>query len=152
MRTFIFQAVLTPDEGGGFNAHMPDLPGCFGFGDTYVQAVHEVADAMQAYLAAALKSGGCIPEPTLQEVAPPAVAVFITLRADEDYLIEGEVVSAAEASRRLGVSAGRVTHMLDAGVLEGYRRGRRTFVTVESIDRRKASKARAGRPRKKAEA
>lgn len=47
----------------------------------------------------------------------------------------------------LGVSAGRVTHMLDSDILQGYRRGRGTYVTVESIEKRAASHPSAGRPR-----
>lgn len=47
----------------------------------------------------------------------------------------------------LGVSAGRVTHMLDSGILQGYRRGRRTCVTVESIERRAVTHPGARWPR-----
>lgn len=47
----------------------------------------------------------------------------------------------------LGVSAGRVTHLLDSDDPQGYRRGRRTYVTVESIEKRAASHPSAGRPR-----
>ena len=61
--------------------------------------------------------------------------------------MRGKTVSAAEALRMLGVSAGRVTHLLDSDNLQGYRRGRRTYVTVESIEKRAASHPSAGRPR-----
>ena len=61
--------------------------------------------------------------------------------------MRGKTVSAAEALRMLGVSAGRVTLMLDSGILQGYRRGRRTYVTVEFIEKRAASHPSAGRPR-----
>ena len=61
--------------------------------------------------------------------------------------MRGKTVSAAKASRMLGVSAGRVTHMLDSGILQGYRRRRRTYVTVESIERRAATHPGMGRPR-----
>ena len=47
----------------------------------------------------------------------------------------------------LGVSAGRVTLILDSGILQGYRRGRRTYVTVESIEGRAATHPGTGRPR-----
>lgn len=61
--------------------------------------------------------------------------------------MRGKTVSAAKASRMLGVSAGRVTHMLDSGILQGYRRGRRTYVTVESIEKRAATHPGARWPR-----
>lgn len=47
----------------------------------------------------------------------------------------------------LGVSAGRVTHMLDSGILQGYRRRHRTYATVESIEKRAATHPGMGRPR-----
>lgn len=70
--------------------------------------------------------------------------------SDDSYIVSGEVVSAAQAARELGVSAGCVTHMIDAGILDGYRSGRRTFITRDSIDKRLAEHRGAGRPRKAA--
>lgn len=57
-------------------------------------------------------------------------------------------VSASEAARLLGVTPGRVTQMLDANKLEGWREGRRTWVTVDSIEARLAERPKAGRPKK----
>ena len=62
-----------------------------------------------------------------------------------------ERMSAAEAAKVLGVSRSRITAMLDSGVLEGWREGRNTWVTVDSVAARKASPAPTGRPRKKTE-
>ena len=67
------------------------------------------------------------------------MSVFV--EADESYIVDGPVVSAAQAARELGVSAGRVTHMIDAGILDGYRSGRRTYVTEAS-----SSRAQGGAP------
>ena len=152
MHGYVFQAVMTPGEEGGYDVAVPDLPGCLSYGDTREQAAFEIADAMRTYVAALLRDKHPVPSPVFREVEPPEASLIVHFETDESYLVEGEVVSAAEASRRLGISAGRVTHLLDAGMLEGYRRGRRTYVTVESIARRKASAARAGRPRKKTSA
>jgi predicted RNase H-like HicB family nuclease len=57
-------------------------------------------------------------------------------------------VSASEASRILGVSASRVTHMIRDGLLEAIRDGSRTYVTKASINARLAAPRKAGRPRK----
>ena len=46
----------------------------------------------------------------------------------------------------LGVSRGRVSQMLAAGQLEGFRRGRAMFVTRESVKARLAEAPKAGRP------
>lgn len=73
--------------------------------------------------------------------------LMVFFEAEESYIVDGETVSAAKASRMLGVSAGRVTHMLDSGILDGFRRGRRTYVSVKSIEKRLASNPGAGRPK-----
>lgn len=70
------------------------------------------------------------------------------LETDPSYIVEGDVVSAAEASRMLGVSPGRITHLLNAGILDGYREGRRTWVSVASIEKRLSEAVKAGRPKK----
>lgn len=108
MGKYIYDAVLTPEEEGGYSVDVPALPGCFTCGDDYRDAVFMAADAMKTWIAA------------------------------------------AQAARELGVSAGRVTHMIDAGILDGYRSGRRTYVTEASIAARKAAPRDAGRPRREA--
>lgn len=148
MGNYIYQAVLSPDEEGGYDVRVPSLPGCFTHGDTYEGAAAMAADAMRTYVASLLRHGEEPPAPLFHDPAEGESALAVCFDADEGYIVEGEVVSAAEAARRLGVSAGRVTHMLASGVLDGYRRGRRTYVTVESIGRRLADGARPGRPRR----
>ena len=144
MEKFIYQIVLTPEEGGGYSVEVPDLPGCFTYGDTVEDAASMAADAAKTYVASLMAHGEDVPSPTVREVDGTALMVFFEV--DSSYIVSGEVVSAAEAARMLGVSAGRVTHMIDSGVLQGYRRGRRTYVTVESVEERIASNPGAGRP------
>ena len=72
-------------------------------------------------------------------------------RAVDACLEHVERMSAAEAAKVLGVSRSRITAMLDSGLLEGWREGRNTWVTVDSVAARKASPAPTGRPRKKTE-
>lgn len=44
---------LTKEEGGGWLAEVPDLPGCMSDGETPGEAVENVQDAIQEWLAAA---------------------------------------------------------------------------------------------------
>lgn len=150
MGKYIYQAVLHADVEGGYWVDVPNLPGCISEGDTFQQAVEQIADAMKTYVAALLRSGEPVPEASSVEVPNDCESVYVYFETDEHYIVEGEVVSAAEAARRLKVSAGRVTQMLDAGLLEGYREGRRTFVSVASIEHRLAESPKPGRPRKSA--
>lgn len=149
MATYVFDAVLTPEAEGGYSVKVPALPGCFTCGDDYVDAVSMAADAARTWVASALRHGEPVPSYRRAVCDDDATSerACIVFDADSSWIVDGPVVSAAEAARQLGVSAGRVTHMLDAGLLEGYRNGRRTFVTNASIEARKASPVRPGRPR-----
>lgn len=56
-------------------------------------------------------------------------------------------VTASEAARLLGVSPSRVSQMLASDQLEGWRDGRNTYVTVDSVTQRLHEDAHPGRPR-----
>jgi hypothetical protein len=59
-------------------------------------------------------------------------------------------VSASETARMLGVTPARVTHMIRSGLLDAFKDGHRTYVTLDSVNARLASTPKAGRPRKTA--
>lgn len=151
MDKYLYQAFLTPDEEGKYLVEFPDLPGCFSEGDTFVEAAAMGADAAKTYVASLLTHRDALPEPQRHECPKGSESVLVFFETDPSYLITGEVVSAAEAARRLGLSPGRVSHMINAGILDGYRQGRRTWVSLQSIQARLAEQPRAGRPRHRAE-
>jgi antitoxin HicB len=55
---------LPAEEGGGFLATVPDLPGCMSDGETPEEAVTNVQDAILAWLEAARDLGHEIPKPS----------------------------------------------------------------------------------------
>ena len=55
MKTYVYQAVLTPDEDGGYDVEFPSLPGCFTCGDTIAEAAEQSVDAASTYVAALVK-------------------------------------------------------------------------------------------------
>lgn len=148
MDRLTYQAFLTPEEEGGYGVRFPDLDGCYTCGDDYADAVNMAADAAKTFVAALMKHGDPIPEAKRHDVPDGDDSVWVSFEVDPSYIVDGPVVSAAQAARELGLSAGRVTHMLNAGLLEGYREGRRTWVTTASIEARKAAPVASGRPRK----
>lgn len=54
---------LSDEDGGGFLATVPELPGCMSDGETQEEALASVKDAMAAWVATAQKMGREIPEP-----------------------------------------------------------------------------------------
>ena len=53
---------LPPDDGGGWLAIVPDLPGCSSDGETQMEALQNVQDAIEQWLVTAAKHGHPIPE------------------------------------------------------------------------------------------
>lgn len=148
MATFAYQMFLTDDPDGGVDVSFPDLPGCLSFGDDWHEAIEMGIDAARTWVAAVMADGGHVPAATFHDTPAGARSVWVGFDASPDYIVDGAVMSATEAARTLGVSRGRVTHMLDSGRLDGYRDGRRTWVTVDSVNARLEDGHRAGRPRK----
>lgn len=54
---------LSPEDGGGFSATVPDLPGCMSDGETPEQAIANVQDAIVAWKEAARDMGRSVPPP-----------------------------------------------------------------------------------------
>jgi len=55
---------LPTEEGGGFLATAPDLPGCMSDGATPEEAVSNIQDAIAAWIEAAHDLGHIVPRPS----------------------------------------------------------------------------------------
>ena len=53
----------SPEDGGGYLAFVPDLPGCISDGNTYEEAAHNVLGAIESWIEAAEEMGRPIPSP-----------------------------------------------------------------------------------------
>jgi predicted RNase H-like HicB family nuclease len=60
---------LSAEDGGGFLATVPDLPGCMSDGDTPEEALANVRDAVIAWIEEARALGREVPAPTTRHVA-----------------------------------------------------------------------------------
>jgi len=54
---------LSEDEGGGYLASVPDLPGCRGDGETEAAAIEDARAAIAFWIETAEKFGDPVPEP-----------------------------------------------------------------------------------------
>jgi antitoxin HicB len=57
---------LSLEDGGGFIAIVPDLPGCMSDGETPGEALVNVQDAIAAWIEAARDMGRKVPRPSKQ--------------------------------------------------------------------------------------
>ncbi|MEA2757393.1 MAG: hypothetical protein QOH65_6 [Methylobacteriaceae bacterium] len=56
--------VFWSEEDNGFIALAPDLPGCSAFGKSKTEALTELDDAIEAWIAAASNAGNPVPKPS----------------------------------------------------------------------------------------
>lgn len=59
---------LSVEDGGGFLATVPDLPGCMSDGETPQEVITNVQDAIAAWIEAARDLGHEIPRPSKRAV------------------------------------------------------------------------------------
>jgi antitoxin HicB len=64
MRYTVVIEVLSDEDGGGFLATVPDLPGCMSDGETRAEAAHNVEDAIACWIEAAVEMGWQVPAPS----------------------------------------------------------------------------------------
>lgn len=81
---YIYTAIFTPiEDGSGFYAKVPDLPGCITTGKDLSDAIDQITDAMNGWLVVAEDEGLDIAEPTPQhELDIPADASCALIKAD----------------------------------------------------------------------
>ena len=66
MREADYTVVIEPlsgEDGGGFVATVPDLPGCMSDGDTREEAARNIEDAIRCWLEEARALGRPVPSP-----------------------------------------------------------------------------------------
>lgn len=56
-------SVLSPEDGGGYLAWVPDLPGCMSDGETRAEAIANVQAAILEWIEEADRIGRAIPQP-----------------------------------------------------------------------------------------
>ena len=60
---------LPPEDGGGYLATVPDLPGCVSDGETRELAARNVGDAIAAWIEEAQALGRIVPAPSRHSVS-----------------------------------------------------------------------------------
>jgi predicted RNase H-like HicB family nuclease len=58
-----YVALLEQASDGGWGAYVPDLPGCFSWGESRADAARNVRDAIETYMDALREFNEPIPEP-----------------------------------------------------------------------------------------
>lgn len=77
---YIYTALFTPiEDGSGYYAKVPDLPGCITTGNSLPDAIEQITDAMSAWLVVAEDEGEPIAAPTPQDQLPVGSGTICSL-------------------------------------------------------------------------
>lgn len=60
---------LPPEDGGGFLAWVPELPGCMSDGETSAEAIQNAAGAIDEWITEAVRLGRTVPDPRRKQAA-----------------------------------------------------------------------------------
>lgn len=119
---------LLPEADGGYTATHPELPGCVAWGDSAEEALSNLADSRETWIAGCLERGLPIPEPVDDEATGR-----VTLRLPID--LHGAL--AREARRkRVSLNSLMVTALAQHTSLEEV-----ALTIVAAMDRRQPSRA-----------
>lgn len=146
----VYEFEFYESEDGRFVVADPFGIGEGTFGEDLRDAVESAADWLEGWLRSYLAKGEEPPEPEFGH-DPRHGGRVIAVAVDFD-LSKVPAVTAADASRMLGVSTARVAQMCESGALESWRDGSRRMVSLDSVEARLADPPKAGRPRKAATA
>jgi predicted RNase H-like HicB family nuclease len=71
MKDLSYEVVVSPlseEDGGGFLAMVPDLPGCVSDGETEADAIQNARDAILSWIDYAERNGQAVPPPTRSRI------------------------------------------------------------------------------------
>ena len=90
-----YRVELIPEEGGGFTALLPELPGCVAWGDSANEALENLDGSREAWIAGRALGGFAIPRPMAEEDASGRVTLRLprSLHAEVVRLARRDAVS-----------------------------------------------------------
>lgn len=142
-----YEFEIYPTGDGWFVAEPFDMEGATE-GHSYSEAEFMAADWLQVMMEHLAIHEEPFPTPTYdhEPLHKGGKVICFAVRAGRDTVRK---LTASDAARKLGVTPGRVTQLLDAGQLEGWREGHRTWITADSVEARLARGPHPGRPSQK---
>jgi antitoxin HicB len=84
---------LSKEEGGGYFVEFPDVPGCFGDGESPEEALKEAEKALHSWLSTAKEFGDPIPQPKEKYGGQWRLRIPKSLHAELSYRAKYEKVS-----------------------------------------------------------
>jgi len=143
---YIYEVELEKNEFGGYSASFPELPDAFTYGEDLEETVDRAAEVLQLIIAEYLDEGKPLPNPVFRG-SQEKLCLAISVDVSPELIERVKCMTVTEAAKALGVTKGRVAHMLDAGILLALPFGNERLVTIASVNMRKSHPRRPGRPK-----
>lgn len=140
---YMYPAVFTENELGGYSVCFVDFEGGYTDGDDMEDAVAMAAEVLWLLVDDYLQLDKPLPKPTYP---PDHEGLLVVVSADVDT--ERGMLTTRMAASMLGVSDGRVRQMIGSGKLAAKKQGRDNYVYLWSVKERLRNPPKPGRPRK----
>ena len=154
MKKYLYEAVLTPNQLGGYDASFPEL-GIVTFGNDLADAAFMAQDLLASHISSELEDGNNVAEVGhfSNECPEGSIIMGITTYAEpNDVLVES--ITVQEAAEILGVARTRIYAMMKDGRLSSRKVGGARMVNsrdvMDTFNARLADAPKAGRPKKAA--
>lgn len=147
METYIYEAVLTPNELGGYNAHIPEFD-IVTQGQDMADATYMAQDALALHLTGLLAEGISVAKVGEFGHACPKGSVLMGIATPvEQFDPEAQFITAQEAADLLDVTRPRIYALIKEGVLRTKKEGNSRMVCVADVMERFNNPQPAGRPK-----
>lgn len=148
MVRYTYEATLEKEDDGKYYVSFPEFDEST-TGSDINDAVNMAGELLELTIAAYLDDGITLPDPIFRGSCDGLLRIGISVSVTDEMRKRMRCVTQTEASKMLGLSTGRIAHMLNAGVLQAVPYGNERLVTLASINERLAHPRGAGRPSKK---
>lgn len=148
MQRFLYEAILEPNELGGFDARFPELD-IVTQGNSLSDAVDMAQDMLGLYVSSELKAGhhpkrvGSFGHPV--PVGGQSIGVMAMTDAGSSAV---ETMTVQEAADVLDVSRSRIYALINDGILRSTKAGNMRLVMAKDVMARFNEPRKPGRPRK----
>ena len=148
MDRYVYEATLEKEDSGKYYVYFPELEGAYTSGDDIYDAVKKAGEVLELTIATYLDDGQSLPVPQFRGNEGDLIRIGISVMVTNEMRERMKCVTPSEAAKMLGVSKGRISQMLNAGILQSIPFGNERLVTLASVNLRLSSQRLNGRPRK----
>lgn len=147
MERYIYEAVLTPVKGIGYEVEFPQL-GLITQGKDLADAAYMAQDLLHVWVSGELEDGNDVPTlGTFCGKAPENSVVMAVMTMAGPGSANVDEMTADEAADILGVSRARVYAMARDGILESRKVGSSVMISTDSVRERFGNPGKPGRPK-----